>query len=272
MSTLPRLVLPTDPGPAASDTEPSASTPPAGWRSGLAPSANDGWWMLVWLLLAAMGLFAFATAAVASDAASASQAVPRPQLFKLEQHTAAFKIVSGSGSGDTVTLELQRTEGGWAMALDGLNTLHLSEADGGGVDVGRVELAGQGRVLTFDPPAIYLPARFEPGASFSRSGKVEITNAQSGETVTQGEYQQDVEPASRTTFELPLGRVEGFEQANNVRIETDWASVKLDLVSGFAAPNQEHVGLVRRDMKINITKAAFFGSTTERVLERTGDR
>ena len=233
--------------------------------------ASDRPWVLLWAVLSIFGVCLFAAVNVLAEEQPGSDksSLERPAIFPLEARTDRMKVVSGTDSGTTVDLVLEEADADnahWALRAKGLNTLLLREASDGGIDVVSVELADQQQALEFDPPAMYLPASLRPGESHSRSGTVTIRNTQDGSVRTTGDYKQTIKPASAKTFELPLGKRDGFEVTNSVDVETDWASVSLELITGFDDA-EDNPGLLRRDMKTKITKAALFGSTTQRVLE-----
>ena len=250
-------------------TSPSNATPRSAANSNL--HGSDRPWVLLWAALGIVGICLFATvnALAESGKAGGDEAIQRADVFPLESRTDRMKVVSGADSGTSLDLKLEEADdgdAGWALRASGLNTLMLSEAGDGGVDVVSVELVDQQKSMTFNPPALYLPASLKPGESFERSGAVVIRNTSDGSVQTRGDYTQTVDPASRQSFELPIGTREGVEVTNTVEVETDWASVKLELITGYNG-DMDNPGLIRRDMRTKITKAAFFGSTTERVLE-----
>ena len=221
---------------------------------------------IVLVLVLALAAAGRPAAAAAADGVPDS-AVTAAELLPLEEASWPMKVTAGPGSGASVRLTLEPEEGGrWRMALEGRNALTISELNGGRV-VSEVVLEEESQRLVFEPPAYLTPATMTPGQSFQRSGKVRIFDIATGEQTTSGRYEQKLPPPSRTTYELPGGSLEAFEVSNSVTIETDWATVKLDLALGLS---QEH-GPVYRRLVSDVAKAAFFGSKTTRVVEQDLD-
>ncbi len=209
---------------------------------------------VLFLSLAASGL----------SAAAAENEVTAAELLPLEEASWPMKVTEGPGSGGSVELSLESEDGGdWRMSLDGRNAMKIRGLNDG-LAVSEVVLEEEAQRIVFDPPAYLVPATMSPGQTFQRSGEVRIFNTDTGEQTTSGNYEQELPPPSRTTYELPGGPVESFEISNSVRIETDWATVDLDLSLGLS---REH-GPVYRRLVSDVTKAALFGSKTTRVVEQ----
>ncbi|BAM04127.1 hypothetical protein [Phycisphaera mikurensis] len=215
-------------------------------------------------------LIALAPAIAASAASSAfsradAEEVRAIELLPLEEASWPMKLTSGPGAGGSAELTLAPIDGGgWAMRLGDRNALRLHAADDGTLEVSEVELKESDQRLRFDPPALLVPGTMSSEETFQRSGRVEVFATGSGERQTSGTYEQTVPPPSRTTYELPSGKSEAFEVANEVKIDTDWASVDLQLSLGLS---REH-GPVYRRLVSNVTKAAFFGEKTTRTIEQ----
>lgn len=199
-----------------------------------------------------------------TSAAEADAPVTADDLLPLEEASWPMKVTSGPGSGGSARLTLEPdADEAWRLSLDGRDAMTILGLNGGRV-VAEVVLEEEDQRIVFDPPAYLLPATMSPGQSFERSGKVEIFDTSTGERTTSGTYEQELPPPSRTTYELPGGSVEAFEVDNAVTIETDWATVDLDLSLGLS---EEH-GPVYRRLVSDVTKAWLFGSKTTRVVEQ----
>ena len=209
------------------------------------------------------------TPASAAEEPGGGERVTAAELLPLEEGSWPMKITTGPGAGEAATLALEPIADGegWAMRLGDRNALRLHAAEDGGVEASEVKLTDAGQRLVFNPPALLVPATMTPGETFERSGEVKIYATDGGELMTSGSYEQTLPPPSRTRYELPSGTSEAFEVSSKCRIETDWASVELDVALGLS----QEEGPVYRRIVSDVTKAAIFGSKTTRTIEQKLD-
>jgi hypothetical protein len=210
--------------------------------------------------------FIFACLAATGVSAVAKETpIPATELMPLESGTSSFLITQGLNKGQRVQVTLQRTRGSageWLLTMERVGEVYLIRRPDGELLVSRIDLTAEHQRIVYDRPVRLLPASVAPGDRQVVQTTARITNTREN-TTRRGQVTHRVDPARRTTFELPAGAMQAYLVEANQTIQLDMATVTLRLEGGFA----QNRGLIYGNVRYSIDKPLFFGSTTQQTVE-----
>jgi hypothetical protein len=206
-------------------------------------------------------LSVLAFAGIATQALSPPQQPAGKELIPLASWQKEFKIIHGSDEGKLVPLTSQPDSADgkrWRLVFGDYASLLLRSDPSGGVMMERLDLPGRHSYVVYEPALPVLPGDIHSPSPIRRQTAYKMYSIETGKLKRSGRVTHAIKQITKSFFETPAGRIEGYYVEIDHRMDMEYYS-KLHITLGLGCRLDE--GPVFGTGEYTLTRLGIFTET-----------
>jgi hypothetical protein len=183
---------------------------------------------------------------------------PLRELVPLTSWQRQFKITEGKDRGKVVPLTSEpdlANEKRWKLIFGNYAAVHVVREPGGALTMNRIDLPNSRSFIIYDSPLPVMPSDIASSDLIHRETGYKMYSLATGKLKRAGRVTHQVKPASRSQFDTPAGRLEGYYVEIDHRMDMEYYS-QLHLTVGLGC--QLDHGPVYGSGQYTLTKLGVF--------------
>ncbi|HEY7712992.1 MAG TPA: hypothetical protein VIE90_00700 [Candidatus Binatia bacterium] len=157
-------------------------------------------------------------------------------LMPLGSWKRQFEITEGKDRGRIVPLTLQRdslTAGRWKLSFGDYAGILMQNDAHRGLLLERLNLYKSRSYIVYEPALAIFAVDATPGSTGVRQGSFKMFDVETGKLKRSGHVTHQVKQVSRSRFDTPAGRIDGYYVSINHRMDMKYAELDMTLGLGF---------------------------------------
>jgi hypothetical protein len=183
---------------------------------------------------------------------------PLRELVPLTSWQRQFKITEGKDRGKVVPLTSEpdlKNEKRWKLIFGNYAAVHVVREPGGALTMNRLDLPNSRSFIIYDSPLPVMPSDVSSLDLIHRETGYKMYSLATGKLKRAGRVTHQVKPASRSQFDTPAGRLDGYYVEIDHRMDMEYYS-QLHLTVGLGC--QLDHGPVYGSGQYTLTKLGVF--------------
>jgi hypothetical protein len=183
---------------------------------------------------------------------------PLRELVPLTSWQRQFKINEGKDRGKVVPLTSEpdlKNEKRWKLIFGNYAAVHVVREPGGALTMNRLDLPNSRSFIIYDSPLPVMPSDVSSLDLIHRETGYKMYSLATGKLKRAGRVTHQVKPASRSQFDTPAGRLDGYYVEIDHRMDMEYYS-QLHLTVGLGC--QLDHGPVYGSGQYTLTKLGVF--------------
>jgi hypothetical protein len=183
---------------------------------------------------------------------------PLRELVPLTSWQRQFKITEGKDRGKVVPLTSEpdlKNEKRWKLIFGNYAAVHVVREPGGALTMNRLDLPNSRSFIIYDSPLPVMPSDVSSLDLIHRETGYKMYSLATGKLKRTGRVTHQVKPASRSQFDTPAGRLDGYYVEIDHRMDMEYYS-QLHLTVGLGC--QLDHGPVYGSGQYTLTKLGVF--------------